>query len=48
MLYVKTMNESEIKKFYQDAVFLHLIRQGYSKFKAEMEVKRWIIGEEEN
>jgi hypothetical protein len=42
------MKEVDLKKLYQDAVFLRLIRQGYSKFEAEMEVKKWIIMKKTN
>ena len=38
--------EAEIKKFYQDAIYWHLIRQGYSKLQAEIEIKKLIIREE--
>ncbi len=30
----------EIKRLYQDAFYYHLIRQGFSKKKAEMESKK--------
>jgi hypothetical protein len=39
------MKEEDIKKLYQDAVFLNLIKKGYSKSKAEMKVKKWVIME---
>jgi len=40
------MKEAKIKKFYKNAMCWHLIRHGYSGFKAEMEVKKWTMREE--
>ena len=40
------MDKEEIKKLYQDALYWHLINQGYSKIKAEIEIKKMIMQEE--
>jgi hypothetical protein len=37
---VKSLGEAEVNKLYKDAVYWHLIGEGYSEFEAEVEAAR--------
>jgi len=41
------MGKKEVEELYKDAIVLHLLREGYSEYRAEAEARRRMMHEDE-